>query len=96
MVKPNLLLIITKLELGGAQKQLLSLIDSLDKNKYNVFLFTAREGFLNEEALSIRGLTVHRSGLLERPIHPIKDMLALLEIRKFIEVNKITIVHTHS
>lgn len=96
MVKPNLLFIITKLELGGAQKQLLSLIESLDKNKYNVFLFTAREGFLNEEALSIRGLTVHRSGFLERPIHPIKDMLALLEIRKFIKVNKITIVHTHS
>ena len=96
MAKSNLLFIITKLELGGAQKQLLSLINSLNRSRFNLYMFTAREGFLVEDALSIVDLTVYRSRFLERPINPIKDILALLEICWFIKINKITIVHTHS
>ncbi|MCX5705892.1 MAG: glycosyltransferase family 4 protein [Candidatus Omnitrophica bacterium] len=96
MAKSNLLFIITKLELGGAQKQLLSLINSLDKSRFNLHLFTAWEGFLVEDALAISDLTFYRSKFLEPPINPINDILALLEIRRFIKINKITIVHTHS
>lgn len=96
MSKSNLLFIITKLELGGAQKQLLSLINSLDRSRFNLHLFTAREGFLVEDALSIADLAVYRSRFLEWPVNPIKDILALLEIRRYIKKNKITIVHTHS
>lgn len=46
MQKINLLYVITKLELGGAQKQLLSLIAGLDKERFNIFLFTAQDGLL--------------------------------------------------
>ncbi len=96
MPKINLLYVITKLELGGAQKQLLSLINSLDKETYNIFLFTAKDGLLINEALSIDKLTLHRARFLERSINPFKDLLALIEACSFIKKNRIQIVHTHS
>ena len=92
----NLLYVITKLELGGAQKQLLSLIRHLDKKRFRLFLFTAEDGLLLPEALSINGLTINKSTSLERPINLLKDLLALIEIYRFIKKNNIEIVHTHS
>lgn len=96
MQKINILYVITKLELGGAQKQLLDLISLLDTERYNTFLITARRGLLIPDALSIRCLTVKFSPFLERAINPFKDLLALAEIYRFIKKNKIRIVHTHS
>ncbi len=96
MQRINLLYVITKLELGGAQKQLLSLIDHLNKEKFRLFLFTAKDGLLIPEASSINGLTIKKSRWLECPISPLKDLLALIEIYLFIKKNNIGIVHTHS
>lgn len=96
MRKFNLLYLITKLELGGAQKQLLSLIRYLDRDRYNIFLITSKRGLLVEEALSIDGLRVNRLSSLARPINPLKDILAFVVIYNFIKRNKIDIVHTHS
>lgn len=96
MQRINLLYVVTKLELGGAQKQLLALIRGLDKEKFRIFLFTAREGLLIEEALSVSELTLIRSRCLERAINPLKDFSVLLEIYKAIRDNDIKIVHTHS
>jgi glycosyltransferase involved in cell wall biosynthesis len=95
MQKVNLLYVITKLELGGAQKQLLSLISHLDKSKYRIFLFTAHQGFLIQNASLISDLTLYRSKYLKRQINPTKDIIALIEIFRFIKKNKIEIVHTH-
>jgi glycosyltransferase involved in cell wall biosynthesis len=96
MSKINLLYVITKLELGGAQKQLLSLIRGLDKQVYNIYLFSAKDGLLMDEARALDGLVLKRSRFLERKINPIMDLLALCEIYGFIKKNKIQIVHTHS
>lgn len=96
MPRINLLFVITKLELGGAQKQLLSLVKNLDKGKFRLFLFTSKDGPLLEAALSVKGLVVYTSRWLERPIHPLKDVLALIELYRFIKKNNIEIVHTHS
>jgi glycosyltransferase involved in cell wall biosynthesis len=96
MGKINLLYVITKLELGGAQKQLLSLISHLDRQKFSPFLFTAQGGLLLTEALSIKDLNLKHSKCLERSISPIKDLLALFEIYRFIKKNNIQVVHTHS
>jgi len=96
MQRINLLYVITKLELGGAQKQLLSLINHLNKEKFRPFLFTTKEGLLAPEALSINGLKLKISRYLERPINPLKDLLVLIEIYRFIKKNNIEIVHTHS
>ena len=96
MPKIRLLYIITKLELGGAQKQLLSLVASLDKERFEIFLFTAHDGLLMKEALGIEAISVARSRFLDRPLNTIKDILALFEICLYIKKNKIDIVHTHS
>lgn len=92
----NLLYVVTKLELGGAQKQLLGLLRHLNKAKFHPFLFTAKDGLLLSEAESINGLTIQKSGNLKRPINPLQDLLALIEIYRFIKENNIGIVHTHS
>lgn len=94
--KINILFVVTKLELGGAQKQLLSLISRIDKHNYNLFLFTASTGLLLKDALSIPGLKVIQSKFLERQVNPVKDFLALLELSRFIKANHIKILHTHS
>jgi len=96
MQRIKLLYIITKLELGGAQKQLLSLIRGLDKEKFSPFLFTAKSGLLLADALSIPELTIRKSQFLERNINPLKDTLSLIEIYWFIKKNNVEIVHTHS
>jgi len=96
MPKTNLLFIITKLELGGAQKQLLSIIAHIDRGRFNIFLFTARNGLLLDDFISIKDIAVKRSKFLDRPINPLKDFFALIEICLFIKKEKITIVHTHS
>jgi glycosyltransferase involved in cell wall biosynthesis len=96
MRKINILYVITQLELGGAQRQLLSLVRCLNKEQYNLFLFTAQKGLLVEEALSLSGLTFFRSKHLKRPINFLEDLLTTVEIVRFIKKNKIDIVHTHS
>lgn len=96
MQRINILFIVTKLELGGAQKQLLELIRNLDKEKFRPFLFTASDGLLVLEAEEIYGLTIEKSRSLERPINPWKDLLACLEMYSYIKRNYISIVHTHS
>ena len=92
----NLLYVITKLELGGAQKQLLSLVRCLDKERYNLSLITAKDGLLIRDAQSIKDLRLVKSRFLERPINPLRDLLALFQIYSFIKKSKIDIVHTHS
>jgi glycosyltransferase involved in cell wall biosynthesis len=96
MKKINLLYIITKLEFGGAQKQLLLLARHLDERRYNLFLLTAKVGLLIDEAVSIKGLKLKTFKALERSINPIRDLLAVFEIYFFIKRNNIDIVHTHS
>lgn len=92
----NILFVITKLELGGAQKHLLSLIDNLDIKKYKIFVFTAQKGLLLPKITARKEVITKKSTFLDRPIHPVKDLFALIEIYFFIKKNKITLVHTHS
>jgi len=94
--KINILFVITKLELGGAQKQLLSLIRGLDQEKFTPFLFTAQEGLLLSEAVKINGLTVKKSKSLERPINLWNDLVTVFEIYTYIKEKQVSLVHTHS
>ena len=94
--KINILYVVTKLELGGAQKQLLSMAAGLDKERFNPYLVTACDGLLIEAAQEIFGSRLIRCRFLERSINPLKDILALFFIYRFIRNNHIDIVHTHS
>lgn len=96
MQKINLLYVITKLELGGAQKQLLTIVSALDTKKLNVYIYTSSEGFLLEEFKSLKNITIVLSKSLIRNINLLKDFLELFKIYHFIKKHKIDIVHTHS
>lgn len=43
--------IVTKLELGGAQKVVLYTCENIDKNIFDSFIITSADGMLNSQAL---------------------------------------------
>ena len=86
--------IITKLELGGAQKSTLDILRNLDRAKYRIFLVSS-DGLLADDAGKINGLEVRLLSSLIRQINPIFDLKALIDLYRFIKENEIDIVHTH-
>lgn len=87
--------IITKLELGGAQRNTLYTVSHLPKDRYEPFLITGRGGILDEEARQY-DLPVYFASTLVRPIYPWQDVLALLDLYHRLREIKPHIVHTHS
>jgi len=95
-MKKNIAIVITRLDLGGAQKTALYLAEKLDKKKYNVFLITGCNGYLDSEAKEITGLDLLFMKELRHPISPIKDITAIFKLKDYFIKNKMDIVHTHS
>ena len=94
MNKIKVAVIITKLELGGAQKVAISICEKLDKTKFETVLICGCGGILDEETKNkIRVIFVKD---LIREINPIKDLKALFSIYKILKKEKPVIVHTHS
>ena len=94
MNKIKVAVIITKLELGGAQKVAISICEKLDKTKFETVLICGCGGILDEETKNkVRVIFVKN---LIREINPIKDLKALYSIYKILKQEKPAIVHTHS
>ena len=87
--------IVTKLELGGAQRHVLAVIKGLPKEKYEFTLLTS-SGVLNNEAQAISGINLCLVKNLRREISPLNDLIALFQIWRYLRNNKVDIVHTHS
>lgn len=98
MNKIKVVHIITKLELGGAQKNTLYTVEHLDKEKFDVYLISGCGGILDKDAvrLSEKDVKVLFSKNLIREINPIKDLLAFFEIFNYLREISPDIVHTHS
>jgi glycosyltransferase involved in cell wall biosynthesis len=88
--------IITKLELGGAQKVTLQTLEGLNKRKFSAGLITSVEGMMLEEAQEIKDITLYTLGNLDRPISPLRDAAAFFSIYKILRKEKPHIVQTHS
>ncbi len=89
-------IVITKLELGGAQKVALYLSEKLDRKKYEVYFITGAGGLLDIEAKKIRGVKKVFLKEMKRPVSPLDDIRAFFKLKKYFTENKIDIVHTHS
>jgi glycosyltransferase involved in cell wall biosynthesis len=92
--------IITRLVIGGAQENTLATVLGLrQKPGVEVKLIsgptTGPEGSLEPEAAEIPGLLTIVPDLV-RPVHPLKDFIALRKLEKILRVQKPDIVHTHS
>ena len=95
-MKKKILFIITYLELGGAQKQLLSLIENLDRDKYSLYLCAGDDGYFKSKFKAVAFLKVYFVPELVRRISPLNDLIAFVKLYFFIRKNGFDIVHTHS
>jgi glycosyltransferase involved in cell wall biosynthesis len=88
--------IITKLELGGAQRNTLYTVSHLDKQAFDTILISGKGGILDAEARALKDTRVYFAAHLFRKINPFLDILALIELWKILSKEKPLIVHTHS
>lgn len=87
--------IITHLELGGAQKTTLSLLECINKKDYQPHLITSPGGLLTEKARSIPNIKPYLAPSLVRKINPLKDIISFWQIFRYLKKEKIALVHTH-
>lgn len=86
----NILFVITKSEVGGAQKFVKEQID-ITKNDFKVFLCTNKDGWLtNETKLQLNGILLHEG------IEKMTSIGFLIKLYIFIKANKINLVVTNS
>ena len=94
MNKIKVCIIVTKLELGGAQKVAIDLCKKTDKDKFEFFMICGMGGILDDETSGV--IKVYFVKDLIREINPLKDFKAFIEIYKIFKKEKPDIVHTHS
>ena len=80
MARRKIAFIITKLELGGAQKSVLYSVNNLPKEDFETYLLCGPNGFLDEQAKKeVKNLFFIPD--LQREINLKKDFLAFRQIR---------------
>lgn len=98
-IKIRVLHIITRMIKGGAQDDTLLTVTMLNKDRYETHLVTGPslgpEGEIESKARSM-GVDVTVIPELVREISPIKDIIALYKLYRFIRKQRYDIVHTHS
>jgi glycosyltransferase involved in cell wall biosynthesis len=90
------LLAITRLELGGAQRVVLHTATALDREEFEVALAWGPGDYLDDEAAAIPDLERILVPTLVRPVAPISDLRSLTALRSAIRSFRPQVVHTHS
>ena len=96
LTKRKIFHVITKLELGGAQKVTLMTLERLPRDRYELGLITGPEGILVNWANQIPELTRFWIPNLVREVRPIQDSITLLKLWNLFRRERPHIVHTHS
>jgi glycosyltransferase involved in cell wall biosynthesis len=86
--------IITKLELGGAQKVALHIAENINKDIFESFVIAGTGGMLDNEAE--KKIKFYRIKDFVRDISLVKDLKSLFKIYSVLKREKPDIVHTHS
>src|SRR5258706_13279289 len=73
IIRPKIFHVITKLELGGAQKVTLMTLERLPRDRYKVGLISGPEGLLDGWANRIPALRCVWNPWLVREVQPVKD-----------------------
>jgi len=92
----RVLLAITRLEFGGAQRVVLHTARKLDRTVFDVALAWGPGDLLDDEATAISELERIPVPTLVRPVAPISDFRALLSLRAAMRSFRPDVVHTHS
>lgn len=88
--------VITRLELGGAQDNTLTTVESLPDDRYETFLISGPGGMLDARARDRLGPRCQFIPSLVRPVCPIRDTLAFCALKRLFRAGRYDIVHTHS
>lgn len=88
--------VITQLELGGAQENTLTTVETLPQDRYETHLVCGPGGMLDARARESIGTRCHFMPFMVRPICPIRDTLAFFSLKTHFEKERYDIVHTHS
>jgi len=70
-------------------------MDGMDRDRFSVDLACAPGGRLIDLALD-HGISVITFKNLVQPLHPLKDLLAVIDLTRFLKKNNYHIVHTHN
>jgi len=95
-LKAKVFHVITKLELGGAQKVTLMTLERLPRDRYEVALVTGPDGLLRDWAERIPDLKRVWMPSMVREVRPIKDFVTLFGLWRFFRRERPDVVHTHS
>jgi len=87
---------ITRLELGGAQRVALHTAGRLDPAAFEAALAWGPGDVLDGEARALRDVVRCEIADLVRPVAPVRDLKALVALRRAIREFRPGIVHTHS
>jgi glycosyltransferase involved in cell wall biosynthesis len=95
-MKPKIFHVITKLELGGAQKVTLMTLERLPRDRYELGLLTGPDGLLVDWANRIPDLQRFWLPSLVREVRPVQDFVTLMQLWRLFRREKPQLVHTHS
>ena len=93
---PTIAIVITKLELGGAQQVALAVAAALAATRARVIFVTGVEGPLRAECEAIGGLRRYFLPDLVREVSPLADLRAWRELVRIFRRERVDLVHTHS
>ncbi|MCK4540251.1 glycosyltransferase [Candidatus Parcubacteria bacterium] len=91
----NILILVTKAEIGGAQMSVLNLAEELKKQGHNVTVAFGKGNFLSEE-LKPLNIPYYRFKKLVRTHNPFKNLLFLFEFKNYLKLNNFDIIHINS
>lgn len=92
----RVLLVITRLELGGAQKVVLHTAQALDRGEFAVALAWGPGDILDDQAFALTEVERYPVPTLVREVAPVSDLRALLSLRSVVREFRPHVVHTHS
>ena len=95
-MKAKVFHVITKLELGGAQKVTLMMLERLPRDRYDLGLVTGPKGILVDQANHIASLSCFWIPNFVREVRPIQDVVALFQLWRVFRRERPNIVHTHT
>jgi len=95
-VRTRILHVITRLELGGAQRNTLYTVEHLDRDRFQAGLAWGPGDRLDAEAARLEGVERFEVADLVRPVHPLRDLGALARLRRVVREFAPQVVHTHS
>ena len=96
MTPLRVLHVITMLELGGAQRNTLDTVASLDRRRFALGLACSEDGELVDEARTLPDTDLFLLPHLCRAVRPWHDIRALAELRATFRRFRPDVVHTHS